>query len=753
MILSAICSSILNVRLDWSRKMIRKVVAVFLTICIVSNLICTVATASSQLVYNDVTSNEDDDASSTYVSVNYDNTVIASSYSNDLILHSASDFSQIENIKLQRSVQDLKFSPDGKNLAITISGTSELIDSVLIYDMENMEMKAAKERVNSKRSSVDWTPNSEFLAVANYQNGVNLVNVSTMDIAREYSNQHQDDVTCISFSNDGQLLITGDFSGNLKLWNYDGTFTGKSFQLNGEITGCGFNYLDQRISAVSSEGNISSWLISGSLLHEKKISEATGMKWSSTLDKLYVIEPGLAPRMIELDGSTFNEISSTYFIHKALDFDVHILANGVIEDLYISTDTPHISNYAQPELREGYGQLGSDLDGDMIPDNIDDDDDGDSHLDEWDFNCESEILLCQRNPDIDSVRDVKLEIDGDSLIIDDTFTFGLYESAKIRNLTRRSIISDQQISYDESNLFENAICRNIDKSIMINSWKDSIEFSVGQVDNGTLECIVTDGLVFSSTFDPNGVKLMFRITFDVIPNTEFPFDLKISEQVSHSDSTITHLVENHPIYVSHEIQNIEYEGKIWWKSEGDITINFEEVVIKQDETLETFIEKVFSNIILIIVSIVLLTGLIFLVIRRKNVISLELEDDEDYDDDEIELLEEDEIPISKPQPISYNQNILEEEEEVIQRDLNIKDKLPNNRKTFSLDEDQEQNTQPKRRRVSNTNRNKQGPIMTTKRKVLGGENPTQKTKKVNIKTVKKEVKTRKVRKTKIDSED
>jgi hypothetical protein len=43
--------------------------------------------------------------------------------------------------------------------------------------------------------------------------------------------------------------------------------------------------------------------------------------------------------------------------------------------------------------------------------------------------------------------------------------------------------------------------------------------------------------------------------------------------------------------------------------------------------------------------------------------------------------------------------------------------------------------------------------MTTKRKVLGGENPTQKTKKVNIKTVKKEVKTRKVRKTKIDSED
>jgi len=707
-------------------------------------MVCTVASASSQLVYNNVTSNNDNTASSSYVAINPDNTIIASSYSNDLILHNAITLLEIEKIELQRSIQDLKFSPDGKTLAITISGTSELIDSVLIYDMENMEMQAAKERVNSRRSSIDWTPNSEFLAVANFQNGVNLVNVSSMNIVREYSNQHQSDVTCISFSNDGQLLLTGDYSGNLKLWNYDGTFTGKSFQLNGEITGCGFNYLDQRISAVSTDGNISTWLTSGSLLHEKKISKASGMQWSNTLDKLYVIEPSIAPRMLELDGSTFSEISSTYFIHKALDFDIHILPNGVIEDLYIATDTSHISNYARPELREGYGQPGSDLDGDMVPDNIDNDDDGDSFLDEWDFNCDSEVLDCQRSPDIDNIRNVNLEIDGKTLIIDDIFTFGLYESAKIRNLTRRSSISDQQISYEEKNLFENAICQNIDKSSMINSWKNSVEFSVGQVENGTLNCAVTDGLVFSGTFDPNGIKLMFRITFDIIPTLELPLDLTITTQVSHSDSTITHLAENHPIFVTHEIQNQESEGTIWWKSEGPVTVNFEKVVIAEEENLESFMEKVFANIIVIIAGSLLLTGIIFVLIRRSNSISLDLEDgDEDEIDEDYYDTEED--TVSKPKPFSVDQNILEKEEKVIQRELNQKDKSPTNRKTFSLDGEVEESTQPKRRRVSSSKRNKQGPIMTTKRKVLGGDTQNPKPKKVSIKSVKKNVKTRKVK--------
>ena len=730
--------------------MIRQFITSFFTLCILGNLICTGVSASSQLIYNGVTSNDVDSATSSHVAINNDNTVIASSYSKDLMLHDASNFLEIDKIEFQRNIHDLMFSPDGKTLAITIVGTSELVDSVHIYDMENMVMKAEKGKSNSQRSNIEWSPDSEFLAVANFDNGINLIDVNTMNIVREYSNQHQTDVTCIGFTNDGDELITGDLDGNLKLWNFDGTFTGTSFQLDSEIVGCGFNYLDQRISAVSLDGEISTWLKSGSLLHEKNITKASGMLWSKSLDKLYVLESGSSPRMLELDGSTFNEVSSTYFMHKAEDFDIYFLANGVIEDLYMATDTSHISNYAQPELRFGYGQLGSDYDGDGIPDSIDNDDDGDSYLDDWDFNCPADVLECHRSPDMDTIRNVKVKISGTSLTIEDTFTFGLYESAEIRNLTRRASISDRQISYEEANLFENAICQNLDISSMINSWKNSLEFSVGQVENGTLNCIVIDGLVLKSTFDPNGIKLMFRISFDIIPSAVLPLDLTIIEQVSHSDSSITHLVENHPIYVSHQIQNELYDGKIWWKSEGAITVAFEEIEVEEDP-IESFLEMVFSNWILLSLGILVLIGALFIVIRKRNAISIEMEEignEQEFSD------HDNTIEVSKPEPITYSEKLLQEEEEVIQGDMKQNDDIsPANRKSFIIDDLGQESIQPKRRKVNSTNRNKQGPIMATKRKVLGGNNQTQSPKKVNIKTVKKNIKTRKVRVTKKDFED
>ena len=155
-----------------------------------------------------------------------------------------------------------------------------------------------------------------------------------------------------------------------------------------------------------------------------------------------------------------------------------------------------------------------------------------------------------------------------------------------------------------------------------------------------------------------------------------------------------------------------------------------------------------SNLIFIISGILALTGLLFVVIRKRNAISLEIDDDED-EEDEID----NEMIVTKPKPISYEQDVLEVEEEVIERELSSKDDLPTNRKTFSLDDEDEVVTTPKRRRVRNSNQNKQGPIMTTKRKVLGGDIKSKKSPKVNIKSVKKGVKTRKVRIVSKDADD
>ena len=722
--------------------MFRRVIPLIITSILAINILSITVTASSQLLYNSAANNDEKSSTSNYVSVNENNSIIAGAYSREVILFDTTDYSVIDVLEFERDIYDIKFSPDGSKLAITTVGIAEFIDSVILYDVLENQILQTKQRTNNVRSSISWTPDGNYLAVANFQNGINLIKSDNMEIELEYSNEHLTDISCISYSNDGQLLISGDKNGVLNLWNYDGTFTGKSFNLQGEITGCGFNSQDQRISAVSINGDISTWTITGNLLHEKSINSAKQMIWSNTLDILYVLEYGNEPRLIHLDGSTFNEISSTYFIHKALDFDISQMSNGVISDLYVATDTNHITNYAQPSLRLGYGESGADFDGDKVPDSIDEDDDGDSFYDDWDFNCPVEIVDCDRYPDIDNIRNINFRISKDTLFIEDTYTFGPTSSAEIRNLTRRSIISDQQINYEEANLFENAVCKNLDSNDIILSWRNNLELSVGQVANGSLECIVSSGLAFSGTFDTEGIKFTMKFEFDIIPNATMPLDINIREQIIFSDSTITHLVENHPIFISQNFGN-EEDGQIWWANDGSLSISFsEEEEVAKSLKLYNFL----SNKINLAIVIIIISTLIFFIIRRRNKISIDL-DEEDFDEINEELNEPvsneffNEIPVTKP--VESNEIQLADDEPMEQQFIQSED-TPVNRKSFTLEDDQIKAPEVKRR-AGRMDRNKQGPIMSTKRKRLGGIEQTPK-KAVNVRAVKKDIKTRKVRK-------
>ena len=735
--------------------MFRRFAPLFLISLLAFNLLSISVSASSGLVYNSAATNDIKSSTSNYVSVNHDNSIIAGAYSKEVVLYHTSNYSVIDVIEFQREIYDVKFSPDGNHLAITTVSTPEFSDSVIIYDVLENEVFPDREKTNSVRSSISWMPDSNYLAVSNFQNGINLIKIDTMEVEIQYSNEHLADITCIEFSNDGQLLISGDKNGVLNLWNSDGTFTGKSFNLQSEITGCGFNSQNQRVSAVSIDGEISTWTITGNLLHEKSINSAMGLKWSKTLDILYVLEYGNEPRLLSLDGSTFNEISSTYFIHKSLDFDLNELSNGVISDIYVSTDSNHITNYAVPTAREGYGETGADLDGDKIPDSIDDDDDGDSFLDDWDFNCPEDVSDCKRNPDVDNIRSIGIRISDDSVIVEDEYTFGLLASAEIRNLTRRSIISDQQISYEETNLFEKAVCNNLDSSDIIQSWRNNLELSIGQVTNGSLQCIVTGGLSFTQTFDPNGVKFMLKFVFDIIPNATLPLDLSIKEQIVFSDSTITHLVENHPIFVSQISSEGNNEGQIWWENEGSLTITFEELQ-EEENVIDTIIEEILSNSLYLSIVIILISITFFLIIRRRNRITIDLDDENseelDYESEE-DTLHDSAPTLSKPKPIEDDEIILRDDDESVNEQKFIpSEDSPVNRKSFALDIEEESVPEVKRR-VGKMNRNKQGPIMSTKRKRLGGTEEPQVKKTVGVRAVKKDIKTRKVKKVSNEIDD
>ncbi len=700
---------------------------------------------------------------SEYVSINPNNTIIASSYGNIVMLHDSENLSLIETFDVQRNVLDLQFSPDGDTLAISIIGIEEVSDSVKFYDVNNRELLGFMSTNNNKRSNIDWSPDGNLIATTNFQNGVNIYNFNTQEIEVKLSNQHLEDITCIKFSNDGELLITGDEVGLLKLWNSDGTYTGKSLQLESEISGCGFNFQNQRISASSITGNLSSWTLSGNLLHQMNYESIKTIEWSKSLDQLLVLESGNEPNFMILDGPTFEVISKTYFIHKAVDFDAYELSDGVIDQIYASTDSVHIANYASIKSPYGFGQSGADLDGDQIPDRLDNDDDGDSILDEWDFNCIGNIIECQRSPDIDNIRSINFKLVENNLIIEDTYTFGVFESAEIRNLTRRSVIADQQISYEEANLFEKAICKNMESEDIINNWNEVIELSTGQVSNGTIDCQVTEGLVFSKAFSDQGIKLSFRVSFDIIPNMTLPLNVTISDQLTFSANSITHMVENHPILITSEIRGVTSEGFIWWNNEDSANVMFEQE-ISEENKIRNYYEELMDNKFLLSTSLVTFLVFCLIIYRIRNRISIDIDDDEDdayqveeeYDyslnqDEVVDDYEEDVNIISKPAPIKSEKVLVHEEVTIHDDTMKIEDS-PLARRTFVLGDDDQELIPEVKRRTGKMDRNRQGPIMSTKRKRLGGTSDT-KNIKPSIRTVKKNVKKRKVKRTKTDFED
>jgi len=101
------------------------------------------------------------------------------------------------------------------------------------------------------------------------------------------------------------------------------------------------------------------------------------------------------------------------------------------------------------------------------------------------------------------------------------------------------------------------------------------------------------------------------------------------------------------------------------------------------------------------------------------------DDEEDGEMQHSEYVEElenttDGITINKPEPImTYTDDLDYEESNYI---MSQEEKNPNKRSTFTLDDDLETNESIKiRRRSGKIERNKQGPVMSTKRKRLDGK--------------------------------
>ena len=451
------------------------------------------------------------------VELNHDNSILATSHFNNVTLFDVETNEAIHTFQFDRVIRAMDFSPDGDKLAISKETISTKSDSIRLIDVS--ELTILEETASASDGAIDvaWSSDSSKIAAPRSDGDVSIFHDNTLSLARTLSGVHNTEVTCIDYSDNGDYILTGDQTGRYIIWNVSGGKYGQHRTINEGLVDCIFTSDSMRIVLLGNSGLIEERTLDGGLVNSKSIVGATKLLFSSNSTYLHVGFSDSKNRgLITLETIDYNQALETSFFHLVEDIAIIDNDNDKLETIFVATNTGQVAIYKREIHPDGFGDSGADLDGDFVPDFIDEDDDGDGIFDQWDddLDCGAPAnISCSRYPDLNKIRRVTLHF-GEVLTIYDQITLPTEASSHIRNMSRLSVADDQKISDTEGVLFADSICENMDKDEVIEQWKNSIMFSSGSIYEGRVHCELIDGMVLVKRDDhTTQIKLTIVTTF------------------------------------------------------------------------------------------------------------------------------------------------------------------------------------------------------------------------------------------------
>ena len=692
------------------------------------------------LTYMDSTWSTYDADDGDLIALNPNKTILASSHDDSVILFNATSLEKIATFSMKR-VAALEFSPDGTLLAVNKGSTVQLKESIKLIDIPSLSVLDVGVLADDKATDIAWSPDGQVIAAPGSEGDVELYREEDLSLKTTLGGVHNVDVTCIDYSSDGSHIITGDESGRYAVWDSQGVRQGDYRDFGQPLIDCKFTPDGTEYVLLDENGKISSKSTDGSDKLTINVDGANKIMFSESGTRMHVVTYSEEFKgLLTYEYDSFLVAKRTTFFHRAEDVEFKEDANSRLQTLYVAGGTGQIALYLRDMIPFGFNQPGADLDGDLVPDNLDDDDDGDGIIDEWDedYGCDApEGTPCSRYPDLDKIRSIEISI-GSRFIITDTITLPPEESSNIRNLSRMSIAKDQILSKHETELFADAMCANIDHGDVVDQWLESVSLSNGELGDGVVTCKVNSGMeLIQSSDSTTQISISIITTFSYKNRVTFPVDISLSEQTLPTDGSISWLAPAHPISVEFNGDGAKnHQIPLWWNNGEDLaSATLEEEILPDPTFAENLVKWSLHPIAFVLYAGLLAIGLLLL-IRRENKIDIDL----DYD----ELAEE------KP-------NNDEEEDEDIEESTVIADRThkrsPPRKKRNLESNNMAEDTPPKRRKTANSSDiNKDGPIMKTKRKrlVSNNEEKTVVSKKKVVPSNTNPVKTRKV-KQKIDT--
>ena len=301
------------------------------------------------------------------------------------------------------------------------------------------------------------------------------------------------------------------------------------------------------------------------------------------------------------------------------------------EQISFSTNTPIVPLFRTSEYVIDLG-VGPDLDNDGIADNKDDDDDGDAIPDVFDNIC-SEGTECSRNANRDTIRNINIEIfSNGSVTIEEIVTIPLDLSRDIREINSKLLDDDSLASILEADVMIRQLCGPAELEDIAEDWKNNLRINGSVPWDSQSTCDELTGLTSTTTIE-NGeawkmnIQIVWTTTLNVPADRLVrPFNVSLVNPPDMREGSIMVNVQHSPAIVNVYFNEVYLNTSDIWTMEDSVSVGLPAPVI-QDPTVSDQAVAAVTNPLIIIPSILVLTTISILIVRRRMMFEYELDEE------------------------------------------------------------------------------------------------------------------------------
>ena len=580
--------------------------------------------------------------------------VLASGHKNAILISDAVTQEVLQEFLVDFPILSLEFTSNASHLIIGMESELPNTPGTVVFErMINGDYTRTKHTEDGKDvDSISVSPDDTLFATATEDGSIAEWHIdrgtgSNLDMEIQYPSIHNGHINCIDHSHNGQHLLSGGDDGIVILWERSNQTEISRWETNDPIVDCSF----------SPDGSVMTWIggasvylrnydqtfsYSGQFDISNSASQVEFVRESNTL-AILVDEITSTPRHLEfINASTLPiQVERTLYLpHQSIQFALHPSMNHVA----VATNSHYIAIYTDMVPHESEIPSSIDTDQDNVPDLIDDDDDGDGILDVYDNICSSGNN-CHLKPDPEFMRNVRIELNGNDVVIRDTIHLDGQQSAFIRQLVADSISDPSRVDQAEYDDYLFSMCSEYSESEIKSRWMNHLQFENSTFIANSVTCKIDSGLYATRSSD-SGTRISITWILTGVSTSTLiaPYNMSLLNGLLLPSSSIAQVVHTFPIRVEiDDISGMTHVEEIWDRRDAELEI----LVITPPESKPTEIESVIDIIVdywyAVFFVIICIGSLAFTaIVRRTNRVDfsdLDTEDDE-FDDDWEELVDD-----------------------------------------------------------------------------------------------------------------